>query len=382
MKTYDWIVVGAGFTGATVAERLASQLDQRVLVIDRRPHAAGNAYDEDEGGGLLVHKYGPHLFHTNSLKVWNYLSRFTEWRPYFHRVLGHVDGNFVPIPFNLDSIAACFPFNFGQRLCEALIAEYGFGARPPILKLRKSTNSDVRLLADYIYEKVFKNYTSKQWDLEPDALDPSVTARVPVEISRDGRYFHDRWQAMPKDGYTAMIGRMLDHKNIDLVLSTDFRDVEPSRYRRVVFTGPIDEFFDYSNGALPYRTIRFEFVDQAAGASQPAPTVNYPNEFSFTRITDQGLVAGATQGGGKLIYEFPEAHAPGRTEPYYPIPTAQSAVMLQPYQRLAADLAGQVWFAGRLGDYAYYNMDQACARALALFEKQLASAAQGRAIAV
>jgi UDP-galactopyranose mutase len=201
-----------------------------------------------------------------------------------------------------------------------------------------------------------------------------------VEISRDDRYFHDRWQAMPVHGYTALFGRMLDHQNIDVVLNTEFKDVEPARYGRVIFTGPIDEYFGYSSGALSYRSVRFDIVDANGNARQAAPTVNYPNEFSFTRVTDMALVAGASGDFcSKLVYEYPEAYAPGRNEPYYPVPTSDSAAALEPYLRMARELAGRVWFAGRLGDYAYYNMDQACGRALALFEKQLAPAVVGGA---
>ncbi|MCS7194988.1 MAG: UDP-galactopyranose mutase, partial [Meiothermus sp.] len=283
----DWLVVGAGFTGAVLAERIASQLDQKVLVVDRRDHIGGNAYDYYDEHGVLVHKYGPHIFHTNSRKVWNYLSQFTEWRPYYHRVLASVEGRLVPVPFNLNSLYALFPPRYAERLEEKLIYTYGFGVKIPILKMREAEDSDLRFLADYIYKNIFYGYTLKQWELKPEELDPSVTGRVPVYISRDDRYFQDTYQAMPKHGYTTMFANILRHKNIKVLLNTDYREVvEDIKYARMVYTGPIDAFFDYMHGKLPYRSLRFDFMYEEIEQFQPVGQVNYPNEHSFTRLTE------------------------------------------------------------------------------------------------
>lgn len=373
MAGYDWLIVGAGFTGATLAERIASQLDQKVLVIDRRDHIGGNAYDYRGPQGILIHKYGPHIFHTNSEKVWRYLSRFTAWRPYYHRVLAMVEGNPLSLPFNLDSIARAFPTRMAEAITSKLIDAFGYGKKVPILKLRSSADSDISFIADYIYDNVFLNYTRKQWGLLPEDLDPGVTARVPVYLSRDGRYFQDKWQAMPAEGYARLFERMLDHPNISVTLNAEHREVAglyPDA--RVIFTGPIDEYFDYCFGALPYRSLRFELREEAVEQAQSCGTVNYPNEFDFTRITEFKHLTGQVAPSTMLVEEYPEVYRPGENEPYYPIPTPSTAEAFAPYRDLAAQMAGKVWFAGRLGDYAYYNMDQACARALALFEKQIA----------
>lgn len=369
----DWIIVGAGFTGAVLAERLASQSGRRVLVIDRRDHVAGNAYDYRGPWDILVHKYGPHIFHTNSKKIWDYLSQFTAWRPYFHHVVAHVDGRYAPIPFNLNTLEDLFPRRMAEAMTEALVDTYGYGAKVPILKMREEGGEQLRYLADYIYRKVFENYTFKQWSLKPEELNPSVSARVPIHISRDDRYFQDVYQAMPVDGYSAMFARILAHENISVSTSTEFeavRGLYPDA--KVVFTGPIDEYFKFEHGALPYRSLRFRLVERPEAEAQPVGTVNYPNEFDFTRITEFKHLTGQKADGTILVEEYPEAYVPGRNEPYYPIPTEDTAAALVPYQDMANGLKGKVWFAGRLGDYAYYNMDQACGRALALFEKQLA----------
>ncbi|MEP9379938.1 UDP-galactopyranose mutase [Aquabacter sp. CN5-332] len=375
MSAPDWVIVGAGFTGAVVAERIASGLGQDVLVIDRRTHIAGNAYDEPHESGCLIHRYGPHIFHTNSKPVWDYLSRFTAWRPYYHRVLGMVDGCAVPIPFNLNSVRALFPPRMADRLSEALISRYGFGKKVPILKLRQEADPDLRFLGTYIFQKVFEGYTLKQWSLRPDQLDPSVTARVPVHVSRDDRYFQDTYQAMPEEGYTALFRRLLDHPRISVRLGVDWKSLSAAMpHARIVYTGAIDEFFDYEYGALPYRSLRFEPMAVAPHRGLPVGTMNFPNEFDFTRITDQRHLSGTPDGQPVLIHEYPEAHMPGVNERYYPVPTEASTALLQPYLKRAEELKGRVFFAGRLGDYAYYNMDQACARALTLFHKQIAAA--------
>jgi UDP-galactopyranose mutase len=377
VRRFDWLIVGAGFTGAVLAERIASQLDQSVHVVDRRDHIAGNAFDSPESG-LLLHRYGPHIFHTNSENVWRYLSRFTDWRPYFHHVLGVVDGKQVPVPFNINSILALFPPRMADRLCDKLVERFGFGQRVPILKLRTEEDPDLRFLADYVYAHVFEGYTLKQWGMRPEELSPGVTARVPILVSRDDRYFQDRYQAMPREGYTALFKRLLDHPRITVELGAEYKNVSANaHFDRTVFTGPIDEFFDYAHGALPYRSLRFDVRSEPHAFGLPVGTVNYPNEFDFTRVTDQRHLSGVPDAHPLLITEYPGAYVVGSNEPYYPIPTDATQQLLNLYLKDATELDGKVFFAGRLGDYAYYNMDQACARALALFEKRIAPLVAG-----
>lgn len=372
---FQWIIVGAGFTGATLAERIATQKGEKVLVVERRGHIAGNAYDHRNAAGVLVHKYGPHIFHTNSKKVWDYLQPFSDWRPYFHRVLASIDGIEAPIPFNLNTMDAVFPRAMAERYGSKLIERFGYGARVPILQLMKEEDEELKFLANFVYEKVFKSYTFKQWELLPDELSPSVTARVPILVSRDDRYFQDAYQAMPAQGYTALFERMLDHDNIHLMLRTDFREVRqlfPGA--RVIYTGPIDEYFDYCYGPLPYRSLAFrhETVDRAQ--CQKVGTVNYPNEHDFTRITEMRHLTGEDLPRSTLIYEYPRAHEVGVNDPYYPIPRDETRVHHERYLKLARE-RGDVLFCGRLGDYRYYNMDQAVAAALALFEKGIMNSA-------
>lgn len=370
----DWLIVGAGYTGATLAERIASQLNQKVLLVDRRDHIGGNAYDYYNESGVLCHRYGPHIFHTNSKKVWDYLSAFTEWRPYYHHVLAQIDGRAVPVPFNLNTLYALFPPKHAAKLEDLLIGQYGFNVKVPILKMRENANGDLASLADYIFKNVFLNYTRKQWELEPEQLDPSVTGRVPVYISRDDRYFQDTYQAMPVLGYTEMFRRMVSHPNIRLLLQTNYREVIGSvKFKRMIYTGPIDEYFDHMHGHLPYRSLRFDFKTVDTEWHQPVGTVNYPNEYDFTRITEQKHLSGQKLAKSTIIVEYPQAHRPGETEAYYPIPRVETKEHYAKYEAEANKLSGSVLFAGRLADYKYYNMDQACARALKLFETEVAA---------
>ncbi|MDD3181758.1 MAG: UDP-galactopyranose mutase [Alphaproteobacteria bacterium] len=364
----DYLIVGAGFTGATLAERLAREAGRKVMLVDRRPHIAGNAYDEGDDHGLLVHRYGPHSFHTNSDNVRDYLSRFTTWRPYEHKVLGKIDGMLVPIPFNLNSIEALFPAAKAKLLTDELVAHYGMGVKVPILKLRQNQSPVLHELAEYIYEKVFLHYSEKQWNMNPEALDPAVTGRVPVHISRDDRYFQDSFQCMPCDGFTALFKKMLDHPNIELCLNTDFADVRSVKAGRIIFTGPIDEYFDYAHGVLPYRSLRFDFQNKPVEVFQPTGTVNYPNDEAYLRVTEMKHLTGQKAADTTLIYDYPQDHIWGQTEPYYPIPGPDSRARIAPYVELEQRHKDKVLFAGRLGKYQYYNMDQACASALALYK--------------
>jgi UDP-galactopyranose mutase len=367
----DWIVVGAGFTGAVFAERMAAA-GKRVLVIDRRKHVGGNAFDDRNAQNILVHRYGPHIFHTNSTMVWTYLSRFTEWRPYEHRVLGLIEDKLVPIPFNLHSLAALFSDADAQRIEAALVDQYGLGKNVPILKLRECEDRDVRDLADYVYRNVFEGYTIKQWQLRPEELSPGVTARVPVSISRDDRYFQDTYQAMPSEGYTAMFRRMLDHPNIEIEVDCEWNMSRSSAGdARVFFTGAMDELLDYRFGPLAYRSLRFEEKTLEKIQHQPVGTINYPNNYAYTRVTEQKIITGQRAPVTTLVTEYPQPHEPGKTIPYYPIPREENQLLYGKYAAAIQNEYPQVRFGGRLADYQYYNMDQACARALKLAAEML-----------
>jgi UDP-galactopyranose mutase len=368
----DWLIVGAGFSGCVLAERIASQLGQRVLIMDKRDHIGGNAYDYYNEHGILIHKYGPHIFHTKSKKIWDYLSQFTEWRQYFHHVLGVVEGKKVPIPFNLNSLYALFPPKYAEKLEEKLLDNFGFGVKVPILKLKESANGELEFLANYIYDNVFVRYTIKQWELKPEELDRGVTGRVPVYISRDDRYFQDPYQAMPKYGYTEMFRKMLAHPNIKVLLNADYREViNDIKFNRMVYTGPIDTFFDYMYGELPYRSLRFSFETLDQEHYQEVGTVNYPNEYDITRITEQKYLSGQTSPKTTLVREYPQAYVPGLNDPYYPVPREENRARYELYLKEANKLNGSVIFAGRLAEYKYYDMDQAALRALSLFEKEV-----------
>ncbi len=366
---FDFLIVGAGFTGATLAERLAS-LGKKVLVVDRRDHIGGNAYDEYDPYGVLIHRYGPHIFHTNSQKVWSYLSRFTEWRPYYHRVCAVVEGKKIPLPFSLASLRTIFSPRLADKLEEKLITYYGYGVRVPILKLREAEDPDLRFLADYVYRHVFEGYTLKHWNLKPEELSPAVTARVPVLVSYETRYFQDTYQAMPKEGYTALFRQMLSHTNIKVLLKAAWHELEGEvRFDRLIFTGPIDEFFSYLYDPLPYRSLRFRLEHHFCSYVYDVGQVNYPNEHSYTRVTEFKHLTGQDYlPHTTLAYEYSEAYEPGKNEPYYPIPREESEEGLRLYLEEAKKLK-TVFFAGRLGDYRYYNMDQAVARALKLCEE-------------
>ncbi len=357
---YDWAIVGAGFSGAVLAERLADRGD-RVLVIDRRPHVAGNAYDCTDAAGLLIHQYGPHIFHTNSRAVVDYLSRFTSWRPYEHRVLASVRGQELPIPINLDTINRLFDLNLTSEELEGW-----FAARAEqVDEIRTSEDVVVSRVGRELYELFFRGYTRKQWGMDPSQLDRSVTARVPTRINRDDRYFTDSFQAMPAHGYTAMFTRMLDHSRITLCLGRSWEDVSRDvRARRLIWTGAIDEYFSYRFGRLPYRSLRFEHVTRPCRWVQRVAVVNYPGDEPYTRITEYKHLTGQDSEATSLTIEYPSDEG----DPYYPIPREENQALYRRYEALA-DATPDVWFAGRLGTYRYYNMDQVTAQALALFRR-------------
>jgi UDP-galactopyranose mutase len=358
---FDWLVVGAGFAGSVMAERLASQLGQRVLVVDRRNHIAGNAYDHYDAAGILVHRYGPHIFHTNSAEVWHYLSQFTEWRPYEHRVLASVDGQLVPFPINLDTVNLLY----GSQLSTFELDEFFASVAEPRSPIRTSEDVVLSKVGKDLYFKFFRNYTRKQWDLDPSELDASVTARVPTRNTRDSRYFTDTFQAMPLHGYTRMFERILNHPKIKLLLNADYRELDGVvPYERMVYTGPIDEFFDYRFGKLPYRSLEFRFETVDAPVFQPAAVINYPNEFPYTRVTEFKYLTGQEHPKTSVVYEHPRAEG----DPYYPVPRPENGELYAEYKALA-DATPETVFLGRLATYKYYNMDQVVAQALATFRR-------------
>ncbi|MCA1562206.1 MAG: UDP-galactopyranose mutase [Acidobacteria bacterium] len=362
---FDYLVVGAGFAGAVVAERLAAGAGKKVLIVDKRNHIGGNAYDHFDEAGILVHKYGPHIFHTNSRDVFNYLSRFTAWRPYQHRVRAWVDGQLLPIPINLDTVNRLY----GLNLTSFQVDEFFRSVAEPRSPIRTSEDVIVSKVGRELYEKFFRNYTRKQWDLDPSELDAAVTARVPVRINRDDRYFTDTYQAMPLHGYTRMFERMLTHPNIKIMLNTDYREIERViPYEEMIYTGPIDEFFDFRFGRLPYRSLEFQFVTYERAVYQDAPVVNYPNENPYTRCTEFKYLTGQDHPKTSVVYEYPRAEG----DPYYPVPRPENAAMYREYEALAK-LAPSVHFSGRLATYKYYNMDQVVAQSLTLY-KRLADA--------
>lgn len=365
---YDFLIVGAGFSGCVLAERIASGLGKKVLMIDSRNHIGGNAYDCFNEHGILIHPYGPHIFHTNSKKVFDYLSRFTDWNFYEHRVLASVDGIKVPIPINLNTLNELY----GLRMSSQEAASFLESVRIPAAKITNSEDVIVSQVGIGLYETFFKAYTKKQWDLWPSELDPSVCARIPVRTNRDNRYFTDRYQVMPKSGYTEMFKKMIRHPNIHLMLQADFQSVKQAvPYRFLIYTGPIDAYFDYRFGKLPYRSLNFTFETMDREYVQETGTVNYPNSYDFTRITEFKHLTGQVHGKTTVVYEYPTADG----SPYYPVPKEENMNLYGKYKREAEKLP-DVWFTGRLGTYRYYNMDQVVAQALTLYETKLQHAVE------
>lgn len=370
MKTiYDFIVVGTGLTGAIFAEQLA-QNGYKILIIDKRNHIAGNCYDVRNKNGIFYHAYGPHIFHTNISHVVEYLSEFTEWYDYEHRALGMVNARLVPIPFNLTSLKICFPSKEAAHLENLLINSYGYNTNVTILQMLEAQRSEIKRLAHYIYDNIFLGYTTKQWGKRPEELASSVSNRVPVHISYDDRYFQDTFQKMPKDGYTQMINRMLLHKNITILLEHTWEKIKGKvEYGGLVYTGTIDEYFNCCLGELPYRSLHFDFQDYAQPMHQPVAQVNYPNEHDFTRITEMAHLSCEYKSTTLVALEYPRPYRRGINEPYYPIPCENNNLLYEQYVELAHKEAPNVFFAGRLGEYKYYNMDQAVSRALKYVRK-------------
>ncbi len=358
---FDWLIVGAGFAGSVLAERLATQRGDKVLLIDRRPHIGGNAFDTHNEAGILYHKYGPHIFHTNSQAIFDYLSQFTKWRFYEHRVLAEVEGKRLPIPINLDTVNGLYGLTLDEEDMETFLAHRA----EAVADIRTSEDVVVSKIGRDLYEKFFKYYTRKQWGLDPSQLDKSVTARIPLRLNRDDRYFTDTFQFMPADGYTRMFENMLDHDNIRIELNVDFKDiVKEHAARRMIFTGPVDEYFGYRLDPLPYRSLHFQHETLDKEWHQSTASVNYPQAHDYTRVTEHKYLTGQSHPKTTITYEFPT----DKGDPYYPIPRPENAARYKLYEQLA--LAEQdVWFVGRLATYRYYNMDQVTGQALATFRR-------------
>ena len=359
--SFDYLIVGAGFAGSVLAERLAAGSAKSVLLCDRRDHIGGNAYDHPDAAGILVHKYGPHIFHTNSRDIFEYLSRFTAWRAYEHRVLACVEGKLLPIPINLDTINRLY----GLKLTEGEVEQFLAARAIPCASPRTSEQVVLSRVGRDLYEKFFWNYTRKQWGIDPSELDAQVAARIPVRTNRDDRYFTDSFQFMPKQGFTRLFENMLDHTNITLALGADYRELrKDASFEKLIYTGPIDEFFDYRYGKLPYRSLRFEHETLGKEWHQPVAVVNYPNEFDYTRVTEFKHLTGQNNPRTSIVYEFPQSSG----DPYYPVPQPANAEIYARYRSLA-EQRRNVRFVGRLATYRYYNMDQVIGQALNLYRK-------------
>jgi len=362
-RRYDYLIVGAGFAGSVLAERLASQHGARVLLIDRRPHVGGNAYDEPNEAGILYHKYGPHIFHTNSDAVVDYLSQFTEWRPYEHRVRAVVRDKLVPIPINRTTLNELFGLDLKT---DEEAAEYLASRAEPVEEIKTSEDVVINAVGRELYELFFRGYTRKQWGLDPSELDKQVTSRIPTRTNTDDRYFTDTFQAMPRDGYTAMFKRMLDNPLIEIRTGVDFRDVRDEvEAGHIIYTGPVDEYFDYRFGKLPYRSLKFDHQTLDEEWHQPIAVVNYPDpDVPYTRISEYKHLTGQQAPNTTITYEYPSAEG----DPYYPIPREENQVLYKQYEALA-DATENVTFVGRLATYKYYNMDQIVGQALATFRR-------------
>lgn len=358
---FDYLIVGAGFAGSVLAERLGRGSNKKVLLCDKRPHIGGNAYDHYNEDGILVHKYGPHIFHTNSAEVFEYLSRFTQWRPYEHRVRASVDGKILPIPINLDTINSLYGLNLTSAELEAFYKRVA----EPRERIRTSEDVVVSQVGRELYEKFFRNYTRKQWGLDPSELDSSVTSRIPTRTNRDDRYFTDTYQFMPLHGYTRMFENMLDHPNIKVLLNCDYREIKNEiPYREMIYTGPIDAYFGYCYGKLPYRSLEFKHETHDVRVYQSAPVINYPNDHQYTRVTEFKYLTGQDHSRTSIVYEFPKSEG----DAYYPVPRKENAAIYAKYKALA-DASREAHFVGRLATYKYYNMDQIVAQALTVYSK-------------
>jgi len=361
------LVIGAGVSGATIANLIATELDEEVVVIDKKEHIAGNCYDYRDENGIMIHKYGSHIFHTQSEKVWKFITQFTDFNTYMHKVVGYLDGIETHIPFNFNTLYDVFPFTLARRLEEKLLDNFKINSKVPILEFQKQDDEDLKFLANYVYEKIFLHYTTKQWGVSPENVDGAVTARVPVYLSKDNRYFQDKYQGIPLDGYTKVVERMLKHKNIEIRLKTDYKNYDTTGFTRVFYTGPIDEYFNYQFGQLPYRSVNFKFETYNKEYYQSNACVNYPCNYDFTRIHEYKYYLDDKSDKTVIAKEYSEFFELGKNERYYPIPKDENTILYNKYLEKSKTL-DNVYFLGRLGDYKYYDMDKAILRAIELFE--------------
>ncbi|MBP8959040.1 MAG: UDP-galactopyranose mutase [Bacteroidales bacterium] len=380
---FDFLIIGSGFAGSVIAERIANVLNKKVLIIEKRNHIGGNCFDYKDENGILIHKYGPHLFHTEYKEVFNYLSNFTDWHIYHHRVLAFIDGKKVPLPFNLNTLYMLFPETFAQRIEQKLLVKYPYSSKIPILELKKEQDEDLKFLAGFIYKKVFLNYTVKQWGLKPEDIDNEVTGRVPVYISRDDRYFTDKYQAVPVEGYTKIFKEMLNHPDIKLMLNTDFKEIIKIGHEnkkiyflgeefqgKVIFTGMIDELFGYKFGELPYRSLDLNFKTLELDYFQEVAVVNYPNDYDFTRISEFKHIHPVENKRTVILKEYPKEYQTGKDIPYYPVLKEESKGPYNKYRELSNKFENLI-MVGRLADYRYYDMDDIVKKALEIFEERI-----------
>lgn len=369
MKKDTNLIIGAGLSGATVARILADR-GEKVLVVDKKPHIAGNSYDYKDENGITIHKYGSHIFHTSNSNVWNFVRRFVDFNTYFHKVLAVIDGVETNIPFNLNTLYDVFPRSMASRIEERLLLNYEYNQKIPISDLQLRNDADLKFLAKYVYEKVFKSYTEKQWGMELNQLDAFVSARVPVLVGRNLGYFYDTYQGIPLCGYTEMVNRILDSENIEVQLNTDASEVVTvdncADFKRVFCTSPIDEFFGYKYGTLPYRSVRFDMITFDKPYYQKNSVVNYPCNYDFTRIHEFKYYLDEKSDKTVIAKEYSEAFELGKNERFYPIPCAENHSLYEKYIAEANKIEN-LTFLGRLGDYKYYDMDKAIARALEIF---------------
>ena len=356
---FDYLIVGCGLSGSTCARRLAEQ-GMRVLIVDKRNHIGGNAYDFYNDEGILIHRYGPHIFHTQFKEVWDFLSRFTCWRLYQHRVLSYVQGRFVPMPINLDTVNLLFNTSYTEQT----ISDFYENVKNDAMPIKNAKDAVVCKIGEHLYELFFKGYTKKHWDLYPEELEPEVTARIPIRYNRDDRYFSDPYQGIPIGGYTSMIASMLDHPLIQVMLNTEYKLIKKEiTSRKTIYTGPIDEYFDYQYEKLPYRSIEFKFETIDKSIYQSAATINYPNDYDFTRVTEYKWMTGQVHSKTTIVKEFSNSEG----EPNYPIPRAENKELYGKYEALASK-EENIYFIGRLGRYKYLDMDFAVKGAMELTE--------------
>ncbi|QHQ62509.1 UDP-galactopyranose mutase [Anaerocolumna sedimenticola] len=357
---YKYIVVGAGLAGLTIAERIAAELKEKVLIIEKRNHIGGNVYDSYNEDGILIHNYGPHIFHTNDREVYQYLSRFTPWNDFWHRVLTYVDGNLIPMPITVETINKLYNLNLSCDEVENFLK----GKAVQIDEIKTSKDVALSKVGLDIYEKIFETYTKKQWGIDPGEIDTSVISRIPIRLNRDTRYFNDRYQGMPKYGFTKMCEKMVSNPNIKILLNTDYKEViKDLKYDKLIYTGPTDYFYDYKFGKMEYRSINFIFETFNKEEYQAAPVVNYPNDYDFTRITEFKKLTWQEHKQTTILKEYPCSEG----EPYYPFPTKECKEQFGLYQA-EMDKEKNVIFLGRLAEYRYYNMDAVVRRALDIFQ--------------